>query len=248
MIILVMGLSGAGKSALTQELAPRLNAVVLNGDEVRATLSSDLGFAHSDRVEHARRIGTVARLLHHQGHTVIADFICPTEDTREAFGEPDHLILVDRVDTCQFEDTNLLWERPTAGLVVSAGMTPKEEADYVIDQLGLHDWSAPHVLLLGRYQPWHEGHRALMDAALVDSPNAVIGVRSTYGTSEKDPFTYKQVKSFIQEDVPSVHVLSLPNITRIAYGRDVGYSIEKLELGADLEAVSATNKRKALGI
>jgi adenylylsulfate kinase-like enzyme len=55
--ILIMGLPGAGKTTLANALAPLLNAVVFNADAVRANLSRDLGFTHSDRVEHARRMG-----------------------------------------------------------------------------------------------------------------------------------------------------------------------------------------------
>src|SRR6266700_8064184 len=85
--ILIMGLPGAGKTALASALAPLLNAVVFNADAVRANLSRDLGFSHEDRVEHARRMGWMCdRVLEADG-TAIADFVCPTEATREAFGE-----------------------------------------------------------------------------------------------------------------------------------------------------------------
>src|SRR5260370_35393489 len=86
--ILIMGLPGSGKTTLAAALAPLLNAVVFNADAVRANLSRDLGFTHSDRVEHARRMGWMCDRVAAAGGTVIADFICPTEETRSAFGEP----------------------------------------------------------------------------------------------------------------------------------------------------------------
>src|SRR5436309_15722479 len=82
--ILVMGLPGAGKTTLTTVLAPLLNAVVFNADAVRANLSRDLGFSHDDRVEHARRMGWMCDRVVEAGGTTIADFVCPTEETREA--------------------------------------------------------------------------------------------------------------------------------------------------------------------
>lgn len=248
MILLICGLSGAGKSALAGALAPRINAVVLNGDAVREDLSSDLSFSAADRVEQARRIGAVARLLSEQGLIVVADFICPTDETRCAFAPYDFLIHVDRVESCGFEDTNRLWETPDADVVIPAGLTVADEVDLVIRQLGLRDWSAPTALMLGRYQPWHEGHRALFDAASVDSPQVAVGVRSTYATSPKDPLAFDEVSNFIGQDVDSAFIVRMPNITRIVYGRDVGYSIEKIELGEQVEAISATDKRKALGL
>jgi len=62
----------------------------LNADEVRATVNSDLGFSPEDRIEQARRMGEMARLISKQGVApVIVDFVCPTELTRKAFGKPD---------------------------------------------------------------------------------------------------------------------------------------------------------------
>jgi adenylylsulfate kinase len=55
--ILIMGLPGAGKTTLANELAPRLNAVHFNADDIRANINKDLGFSEADRVEHARRMG-----------------------------------------------------------------------------------------------------------------------------------------------------------------------------------------------
>ena len=55
--ILIMGLPGAGKTTLARLLAPRLNALHYNADDVRAQINKDLGFSETDRVEHARRMG-----------------------------------------------------------------------------------------------------------------------------------------------------------------------------------------------
>jgi adenylylsulfate kinase len=84
--ILVMGLSGSGKTTLTRALAPMLNAVVFNNDEVRANINRDLGFTIEDRVEQARRMGWLRDRVVENGGTAI-DFICPTATTRAAFGE-----------------------------------------------------------------------------------------------------------------------------------------------------------------
>jgi adenylylsulfate kinase-like enzyme len=84
--ILIMGLPGAGKTTLANLLAPLLNAVVFNADAIRANLSRDLGFSHEDRVEHARRMGWLCDRVVEAGGTAIADFVCPTRETRAAFG------------------------------------------------------------------------------------------------------------------------------------------------------------------
>jgi cytidylate kinase len=139
MIIQVIGLPGAGKTTLAIALQKKIGGIHLNADEFRAGLCSDLGFDTADRIEQARRMGEVARLLDKQGHKVIADFVCPTEETRQAFGTPDWLIWVDRIKTSRYEDTNLLWESPLGrvDLHIPAGWSVEKEVKYVIGSLGL---------------------------------------------------------------------------------------------------------------
>jgi hypothetical protein len=133
--ILIMGLPGAGKTTLTAALAPLLNAVIFNADAVRANLSRDLGFSHEDRVEHARRMGWICDRVVEAGGTVIADFICPTEETRAAFGEA-FTIWVDRIDAGRFEDTNRMFVQPARfDLRVAAEGTPQYWAEQALVRL-----------------------------------------------------------------------------------------------------------------
>ncbi|HMV46703.1 MAG TPA: adenylyl-sulfate kinase [Blastocatellia bacterium] len=82
------GLSGAGKTTLTEALVPQLRArgvkvEVLDGDEVRTNLSKGLGFSKEDRDTNIRRIGYVARLLSRNGVGVIAAAISPYREIRD---------------------------------------------------------------------------------------------------------------------------------------------------------------------
>lgn len=249
MIIQIIGLPGSGKTALSEALADRINAIHWNADKVRATLNSDLGFSNEDRIEQARRMGCLSRLSEEQGLIVIADFVCPTEETRKAFGKPDILIWVNRIDRSRFEDTNNIWQDPEYfDLMIESGMTIDEEVDLVVSRFGLYDWKKPTTLLLGRYQPWHEGHDALYEEALSRTGQNVIGVRHTQGTSEKDPMSFLQVKDNIAKYRSNAFVVKFPNITNIVYGRDVGYKIEQVELSKELQEISATQKRKEMGL
>ncbi len=86
-LIWLTGLSGAGKTTITQALAPRLTALghkveILDGDAVRETLSKGLGFSKEDRDTNIKRIGFVANLLAKHGITVLVSAISPYRDAR----------------------------------------------------------------------------------------------------------------------------------------------------------------------
>jgi adenylylsulfate kinase-like enzyme len=251
MIIQIIGLPGSGKTSLATALANRINAIHFNADVVRSDLNSDLGFTPEDRIEQARRMGALARLTSKQGYITVVDFVCPTEETRAAFGKADIVIWVNRIEVGRFEDTNKMWENPTnTDLVILDGRTVEQEVDDVIQVFGLHDWRKPTTLMLGRYQPWHEGHHALYAEAGKRTDQVMLGVRDTQGTSPKDPLTFNEVKGYIAKDsvMDRAMIIKVPNITNIIYGRDVGYKVEQVKLGDEIEAISATQKRKEMGI
>jgi len=251
MIVLIFGLPGAGKTALAKEICRRTDAIHLNADDVRRGLSSDLGFSLEDRIEQARRMGEISRLLSDQGKLVVVDFVNPTEETRKAFGNCDCFVWVDRIQSGRFEDTNSMWENPSEfDLKIGAGQTVEEEAIMVLSNCSIYDWTEPTTLMLGRYQPWHEGHQALKNEAHKRTNQVLIGVRNTHGTSEKDPLSYEEVVPYIlrNNEQSKPLVMKLPNITNIVYGRDVGYKIEHVELSKEIQEISATQKRKDMGI
>jgi hypothetical protein len=109
--ILVMGLPGAGKTTLAGVLTPKLGAVLFNADAVRKNLNKDLGFSIDDRIEQARRMGWLCDRVVEAGHFAIADFVCPTPETRAAFGEA-FVVWVDRIQTGRFPDTNQIFVAP----------------------------------------------------------------------------------------------------------------------------------------
>jgi adenylylsulfate kinase len=250
-IIQIIGLPGSGKTTLANSLAGRIGATQLNGDRVREELSSDLGFTPRDRIEQARRLGAVARLLAAQGQIVVVDFVCPTAGTRASFGKADIIVWMNTLQESRFQDTNVIWEAPSEFDISFTDLEQEDKADIIINKFELFDWSAPTTLQLGRYQPWHEGHEALKEEAHKRTDQVLLGVRNTYGTSEKDPLTYEEVERYIHQNSRErvgTLVLRLPNITNIVYGRDVGYKIEHVDLPPDIQAISATQKRKELGI
>ena len=109
-IILVMGLPGAGKTTLADELAPMLDAKRLNADEIRKA-ANDWDFSEEGRTRQAKRMAEHALKLKNDGNYVVADFICPTPEARSLF-PADFIIWVDTIKEGRFEDTNQMFIKP----------------------------------------------------------------------------------------------------------------------------------------
>ena len=108
--ILIMGLPGSGKTTLAKLLAPMFNAVWLNADKVREEVN-DWDFTPTGRTRQTDRMKTYAQKALDDNRNVIADFICPTEQTRRDF-DADYIIWMDTIKKGRFEDTNKMFEPP----------------------------------------------------------------------------------------------------------------------------------------
>ena len=105
-----MGLPGAGKTTLANELAPMINAKRLNADEVRKA-ADDWDFSIEGRTRQAKRMSEFALKLKAEGNYVIADFIAPTPAARNLF-PADYTIWVDTIKEGRFDDTNKMFVKP----------------------------------------------------------------------------------------------------------------------------------------
>ena len=110
------------------------------------------------------------------------------------------------------------------------------------------DNKKPTAQMLGRWQPFHDGHLALFEEMLKKTGQVCIQVRDIQGVDD-NPFDYEYVKSKIMKRLEPKYknrfkVILVPNITNICYGRGVGYKIEELVLPEAIQKISATEIRK----
>lgn len=128
MVLWLYGLSGSGKSTVANALERRLAArglltQILDGDNVRSGLNSNLGFSDADRSENIRRVAHVARLFLDCGAITLTSFICPTRELRElarSIVGPDDFVEVyvkASFDTCRQRDVKGLYARAAKGEV-----------------------------------------------------------------------------------------------------------------------------------
>ena len=111
------------------------------------------------------------------------------------------------------------------------------------------DYSKPTAQMLGRWQPFHDGHLALFKEILKRTGQVQIMVR-TMPKSDNNPFEFEDIKKRIEKKlkdyVGKFEVIKVANITNICYGRDVGYKIEEIVLPKQIQEISATKIRQEM--
>ena len=127
----------------------------------------------------------------------------------------------------------------------------------------MFDWQKPTAQMLGRWQPWHDGHTALFERALEETGQVCIMVRDVGGivgsdagagrtvAQDDNPFEWKQVRQNIIAGLNKAgysigiqyEIMKVPNIVDISYGRGVGYTFTQHNLGDDIHNISATKIR-----
>lgn len=275
-----MGLPGSGKTYLAQRLKEYLETHSdfstmpterilsyesppflykskvdwFNADEIRKKFN-DWDFSREGRIRQSLRMAQFAFSC--TSDYVICDFIAPLPEMRHNF-KADWVIWMDSIDAGRYQDTNKMF-------------VPPDVYDFRITELNAEKWvpfigehilhnerrptfspNKPTVQMLGRWQPWHQGHRALFERAIKKTGQVCIMVRDCHGTAG-NPFTAEQVREFIKRDLDPEYqgmyeILFVPNITNITYGRDVGYTIEQETFEEAITSISATNIRKMMGL
>lgn len=102
-------------------------------------------------------------------------------------------------------------------------------------------------LFIGRWQPFHDGHKALIKVVLDEGGKVVVAVRDT-PISEKNPYSVAERKARIEKEYEGndrVEVIAIPDIKEVCYGRDVGWGVRRIRLTAQLEEISATKIRNS---
>lgn len=274
--ILIMGLPGSGKTTLAAELkkyleengtmstfsAERLpltgfgpKVTWFNADDVRRK-HNDWDFSNEGRIRQSIRMFQFS--LEAGGEYVICDFVAPLVEMRNNY-KADWTIWMDTINESRYEDTNKAFVEP----IVYDFRVTEQNAEKWVEFIGDHiianrrrptfNWQKETVQMLGRWQPWHAGHRALFERAIAKTGQVVIQIRDCQGWQGSNPFAIEQVKSYIRRDLDPVfqgqyEIQVVPNIVNITYGRDVGYKIEQEVFDDATHSISATKIRKEMGL
>ena len=279
--ILIMGLPGAGKTYFaerlkkylednsnlytmpllrqaTMEIAPQsYHSKVdwFNADEIRRKYN-DWDFSKEGRIRQSLRMFDFA--LRCTEDFVICDFVAPLVEMRNNF-KADWTVWIDTIDAGRFDDTNKAFVPPEQYDFRITEQNAEVWVEFVGEYILYNkrrpkfDWQRETVQMLGRWQPWHAGHRALFERAIAKTGQVVIQIRDCQGWQGTNPFAIEQVKEFIKRDLDPLYqgqyeIQVVPNIVNITYGRDVGYKIEQETFDSSVTDISATKIRKSLGL
>jgi len=281
--ILIMGLPGAGKTYLAQALKQyletngdllkvnpgrvmnyegipdpnfmRVGVDWFNADDIRKKYN-DWDFSKEGRIRQSLRMFQFA--IECTGEFVICDFVAPLVEMRNNF-KADWTIWVDTIDKGRYEDTNKAFTPPE----VYDFRVTEQNAEKWAEFIGEHilsnrrrpefDWKKETVQMLGRWQPWHDGHRALFERLLAKTGQVIIQVRDVQGWQGSNPFEVEKVKGFIRRDLDPLYqgqyeIQVVPNIVHIGWGRGVGYTAGEETFDKSITDISATKIRKELGL
>ena len=270
--ILIMGLPGAGKTYFAERLKNYLETSSffkpgestesscpsvkwINADDVRKKYN-DWDFSHEGRMRQSVRMRDLADSF--TDDFVIADFVAPLLEMRHNF-KADWTIWMDTIEQGRFEDTNKMFVPPE----IYDFRVTEQNAEKWVEFVGSHiidnkrrpvfEWKKETVQLLGRWQPWHAGHRALFERAIAKTGQVCIMIRDCQGWNQTNPFSWSEVKQNIRRDLDPLYqgqyeIVVVANIVNITYGRDVGYKIEQEVFDDAIHSISATNIRKEMGL
>jgi len=274
--ILIMGLPGSGKTYLAGALKRYLEengeisygralnehigdtscqVTWFNADDIRRKYN-DWDFSQDGRIRQSLRMFQFS--MEAGGDYVICDFVAPLVEQRNNF-KADWTIWVDTIEAGRFEDTNRAFVPPEQYDFRVTEQNAEKWAEFIGEHIVSNrrrptfDWQKETVQMLGRWQPWHAGHRALFERAIAKTGQVVIQIRDCQGWQGSNPFAIEQVKSFIRRDLDPIYqgqyeIQVVPNIVNITYGRDVGYLIEQEHFDETITGISATKIRKELGL
>jgi hypothetical protein len=245
--ILIMGLPGSGKTTLAKKVSSELKADWLNADKIRGKYK-DWDFSNEGIIRQVKRM----KLLADQSKKkiVVADFVCPLKKQMEIF-KPHYVVWMDTIKKGRFPSMNKIFKIPKR---FDLKVTSKDANLWkipIIDKFQNYKWNnqAETGQMMGRFQPFHLGHKNIFFEILKKKGQVYIMVKDVYSIGD-NPYKFKDINSIIKKELESFKsrfkIIKVPNITNVYHGRTVGYKWTKINLPKEITKISGTKIRSVL--
>lgn len=246
--ILIMGLPGSGKTTLAKKLSIKLNSDWLNADKIRKKFK-DWDFSKNGILRQSMRMYQLSKKS--KKKFIIADFICPYEKGRKIFNA-DFTVWMNTIRKSRYNKMNIIFQKPKKIDYEINNKNSNLHCNIIYDKLIPYRWNnrKPTSLMMGRFQPFHDGHLKLFEKILLINEQVLIYVKDVYKVGD-NPFTFMQIKKSIESKLNRLYknrfkIVKAPNITNICYGRNVGYKFNYVNLPNKIKIISATSIRNLL--
>lgn len=267
MIYWFTGQPGAGKTVLAKALIekahPSMNCIHIDGDGLR-DLFQNFDYTPKGRVKNIQSVLDLCRFLDDKGFTPVVSVVAPYREMRESLKETNGVceMYVHTTDIRGREDYFAKDYEPPLEHFIDMDTTDQSVEDCltkipfkrknVIAEKPSSFSDTKYSVFVGRWQPWHKGHRWLIDQRLNEGKNVLLLVRDIE-PDDKNPFGTDWVVNNIHTELSDlikegrVKVMVIPDIESINYGRGVGYDIIEHVPPTQVGEISATKIREEMG-
>jgi adenylylsulfate kinase len=256
-IIHIFGMSNTGKSTLGKSLLQRLNNLsveLIDADDYRKTLNSDLGFSKEDRIENVRRLQELANKS--KSDIVILCAVSPyaemrSKDNINIFLTSSTETLIERdIEKQIYKNINVAgvdspFELPNEIPYLQLNTETQDLETCIKSIMDYANIKLKYAMFVGRWQTLHEGHKWLFNQKLETGENILICVRDV-ASDNSNPLSAEQVKVNIENEYQElvklgrVKVMIIPDISSINYGRGVGYEVVEHFPPSEIKSISGT--------
>ena len=260
MIYWFTGQPGAGKTTLAKAMIKECTdkCIHVDGDGLR-DLFQNYDYSPEGRVKNIQSVIDLCRFLDNKGFTVVVSVVAPYKKMRDSLKETNQVVEMYIHTTEKRGRENYFakdYEPPTKDFInIDTTSTTVEESLELISFNRKKPSSfsdTQYSMFVGRWQPWHEGHRWLIDQRLKEGKNVLLMVRDIE-VDEKNPFgtdwvvnnLHTQLSDLIKEG--RIKIMVIPDIESVNYGRGVGYDIIEHIPPPHVSNISASKIREEMG-